>query len=140
MVGVAEKAAALLEQEGVFASVVNMRWVKPIDMQAIASAAAEHRLIVTIEESTGVGGFGAAVCETLADLDTQVSVLRLAVPDCFVTHGAMSRLLAEIGLTPEGVRSAVLGRLIGVPPRTDGRTQRNESRADDTASDRRTAR
>ena len=115
MVDTAEKAAVLLSAEGVSASVVNARWVKPLDFETVSWAAGAHRLVVTIEENTGIGGFGAAVCEALADMDLQVPTLRLAVPDCFVTHGAMSKLLSDVGLTPEGVSAAVLGRLEGVP-------------------------
>lgn len=111
MVSVAEHAADLLTEDGVSATVVNMRWVKPIDME-IVSDAVRHRLIVVVEESSTVGGMGAAVLEALSDLGTEAPVLRIAVPDCFVTHGATPRLLAEIGLTPEAVRGAVLARLL----------------------------
>lgn len=114
MVGVAEKAAELLAEDGVDAGVVNMRWIKPLDLEAVTEAAADYPLLVTVEENTSMGGFGAAVLEALADLGQAVPVLRLNVPDCFVTHGAMGKLLAEVGLTPEGLRSAVLGRLVDV--------------------------
>jgi 1-deoxy-D-xylulose-5-phosphate synthase len=143
MVGVAEKAAELLASDGVSASVINMRWVKPLDMQAVSSAALCHRLVVTIEENTGVGGFGAAVCETLADLGVQAPVLRLSVPDCFVTHGAMPKLLAEVGLTAEGVRGAVLGRIMDLPatdPHPEAIAPTLEAATDDAASHRRPAR
>ncbi len=116
MVGVAEEAAALLADDGVDATVVNARWVKPLDLEAVSEAARRHRLVVTVEESSGCGGFGAAVLEALADLGIDVPVLRLAVPDCFVTHGATDVLLHEIGLDPEGVRGAVLGRLLDLAP------------------------
>ncbi len=126
MVEVAEKAAEALAAEGVEARVVNMRWVKPMDLEAI-SAATETPLIVTIEENTGLGGFGAAVLEVLADLDARTPVLRLAIADCFVTHGSMGRLLADVGLTPESVTAAVLGRLRDIhaseSERSDGRAQ-----------------
>jgi 1-deoxy-D-xylulose-5-phosphate synthase len=88
-----------------------MRWVKPIDMETVAWAAQTHSLVVTIEENTNLGGAGAAVLEALADMDMTTSVMHLGVPDCFVTHGAMDRLLSDVRLTPEGVRDAVLGRL-----------------------------
>jgi 1-deoxy-D-xylulose-5-phosphate synthase len=114
MTGAAERAASLLAQDGVSASVVNMRWVKPLDLETVSWAAAGHRLLVTVEENTGLGGMGAAVLEALADLGSTPPVLRLSVPDCFVTHGAMDKLLAEVGLTPEGIRAAVLGRLAGI--------------------------
>jgi 1-deoxy-D-xylulose-5-phosphate synthase len=121
MVGVAEDAAALLAHDGVEARVVNMRWVKPMDLEAVSAAAAAP-LVVTVEENTGVGGFGAGVVEALADLGLSVPVLRLSVPDCFVTHGETERLLAEVGLTPEGVRAAVLGRLKDIRQATGGAT------------------
>ncbi|MBA4370796.1 MAG: 1-deoxy-D-xylulose-5-phosphate synthase [Coriobacteriaceae bacterium] len=113
MVQVAEGAADLMALDGVRASVVNARWVKPLDLETV-SWAAGHPLVVTIEENTGLGGFGAAVLESLSDLGAEVPTLRLSIPDCFVTHGAMPRLLEEVGLTPEAVRGAVLGRLMDV--------------------------
>ncbi len=114
MVGVAEGAADLLADEDVAASVVNMRWVKPIDLETVSWAASNHRLLVTIEENTGLGGMGSGVLEGLADLDATIPVLRLAVPDCFVTHGAMSRLLSDVGLDAATAKGAVLGRLLGL--------------------------
>jgi 1-deoxy-D-xylulose-5-phosphate synthase len=110
MVAVAEKAAELLAADGVEARVVNMRWVKPIDAEAV-NVAAQCPLVVTVEENTREGGFGAAVLESLADMGAVVPVLNLAVPDCFVTHGAMKLLLSDVGLTPEGVYESVLERL-----------------------------
>jgi 1-deoxy-D-xylulose-5-phosphate synthase len=121
MVPVAEKAAATLMEAGVSASVVNMRWVKPLDLETVAWAAAKHALVVTIEENTIMGGAGSAVLEALADMDMTVPVMHLGVPDCFVTHGAMDRLLSDIGLTPEAVRDAVLGRLDRVQGSEDAR-------------------
>ncbi len=112
MVGAAEAAADLLGNEGVSASVVNLRWIKPLDLEMVSWAASAHRLIVTVEENTGVGGVGGAVLEALSDLGMEVPTLKLSVPDCFVTHGAMDKLLAEVGLTAEGIRGAVLGRLV----------------------------
>ena len=92
-----------------------------------SSAAASTSLIVTVEENTGLGGFGAGVLEVLADLDAATPVLRLSISDCFVTHGSMDRLLADVGLTPESVSAAVLGRLrdirVSESERSDGREQ-----------------
>jgi 1-deoxy-D-xylulose-5-phosphate synthase len=120
MVGVARKAAALLAQDGISATVVDMRWVKPLDSDAVQTAARGHRLLVTVEESTGAGGFGAAVMEALSDAGIEAPILRVAVPDCFVTHGSVGRLLEEIGLTPEGLRGAVRGRLLALPDAASG--------------------
>jgi 1-deoxy-D-xylulose-5-phosphate synthase len=125
MVGIAEKAADELAAGGVSASVVNMRWVKPIDLETVSLAAQHHRLIVTLEENSAVGGFGAAVMESLSDLALQPPVLHLAVPDCFVTFGATDKLMEEVGLTPGAIRAAVLGRLADLDGkgRSDGATQ-----------------
>ena len=114
MVIAAQKAADLLAAAGISASVVNARWVKPLDSEMVSAAASNHRLLVTIEENTAMGGFGSAVCETLADRGLYSPVLRLAIPDCFVAHGAMNRLLADVGLTPEGIFAAVQARLAGI--------------------------
>jgi len=126
MVEVAEQAAESLAAEGVQARVVNMRWVKPMDLEAVSEASAAS-LVVTIEENTGLGGFGAGVLEALADLDADVPILRLSIPDCFVAHGDMSRLLADVGLTPESVTAAILGRMRDIRAlggeRGDGRAQ-----------------
>ena len=132
MVGVAEGAADLMAEDGLSPSVVNMRWLKPLDLETVAWAAS-HRLVVTIEENTGIGGLGGAVLEALSDLGSTTPVLRLAVPDCFVTHGAMNKLLAEVGLTPEAVRGAILGRLMDD-------SCRDEERADGQTPGRRRAR
>jgi len=110
MVETAERAAESLAAHGVEAEVVDMRWVKPLDRDAVRSASSKP-LIVTLEENTGEGGFGGAVMEALADESITVPVMRIAIPDCFVTHGKTSILLEEVGLTPEPVTDAILRRL-----------------------------
>ena len=110
MVGTAEDAAELLRARGVSAAVINMRWLKPIDRAAILDAATRP-LVVTLEENTGEGGFGAAVLEVMADAGETVPVLRIAVPDCFVTHGKTEMLLEEIGLTAAQVADSISERL-----------------------------
>ena len=137
MVGAAEAAADLLVADGVDATVVNLRWIKPLDLETVGEVAESHPLVVTVEENTGVGGVGSAVLEALSDLGRDVPVMRLSVPDCFVTHGAMSTLLAEVGLTAEGIRGAVLARSLGQVLLGEAR---DEGVADGTASRRRTSR
>ncbi len=119
MVPVALAAADLLADEGVEATVVDLRWVKPIDGETIAAAARDHRLVVTVEESTIEGGAGSAVLEALAAQGMATPVLRLAVPDRFITHGSVPQLLEEIGLTPQGVADNVLARLKEMPGADD---------------------
>jgi 1-deoxy-D-xylulose-5-phosphate synthase len=133
-------AAEQLEAQGVSASVVDARWIKPLDLEMVSWAANSHRLVVTVEENTGLGGFGGGVCEALADLRLETSVLRLAVPDCFITHGATSTLLADVGLTPAGVAAAVLGRFSDLEPPAGERAQTREAGAHGATPHRRRAR
>jgi len=116
MVAVALEAARRLEAEGVSATVVDARFVKPIDSR-LAQIAARHRAVVTVEDGTRVGGFGSAVAELLAEAGTSVPLRRLGTPDRFVEHGAQALLLAELGLDAEGVvRSACQALGAGHPP------------------------
>lgn len=133
MTAVALSAVEILAEQGVSASVINARWVKPLDREMVAWAARTHRLVVTIEENTEMGGFGSAVCEALADQQLLVPVLRLAIADCFVTYGAMSRLLSDVGLTPEGVSTAVLGRLKDIAAPDSGHDDPHAEARDDGA-------
>ncbi|MDZ4169121.1 MAG: 1-deoxy-D-xylulose-5-phosphate synthase [Coriobacteriia bacterium] len=139
MVGAAEAAAELLAEEGITASVYDMRWVKPLDSDAAKEAALGHRLVVTAEENTACGGFGAAVAEVYADMGLAVPLLRIAVPDCFVTHGAMGLLLEEVGLTPQGIRDGVLRRL-NERPGTQPGTNESTVGSDGAPAHRRAAR
>jgi 1-deoxy-D-xylulose-5-phosphate synthase len=106
MVRVALEAATQLEAEGISATVVDARFVKPIDPH-LADVAAAHRAVLTVEDGTRVGAFGSAVAELLGDTGVAVPVHRLGIPDRFVEHGAQALLLSELGLDAEGVaRSA----------------------------------
>jgi 1-deoxy-D-xylulose-5-phosphate synthase len=105
-----------------------MRWIKPLDLETLSWAAAKHSLVVTIEENSNLGGFGAAVLEALSDMALTTAAMHLGVPDCFVTHGAMDRLLADAGLTPTAVRDAIVGRVEGVRAGEGGRHGSAQSR------------
>ncbi len=128
MVPVALAAADLLAAQDIETGVVDLRWVKPLDETAVLAAARDHRLVVTIEESTTEGGAGSAVLETLAARGATTPVLRLAVPDRFITHGSVPELLEQIGLTPEGVSAAVAARLMDIPA-VDDRPGADDPRA-----------
>ena len=110
MVGQARGAADLLAAEGIQARVVDMRWVKPLDEEAIARAA-ETRLIVTIEEGVIAGGAGQGVLDVLARLGATVPAVTLGIPDHFVGQGPVPRLFADLGLDAEGIANAVRERL-----------------------------
>jgi 1-deoxy-D-xylulose-5-phosphate synthase len=108
-VSVALGAANRLEEHGVEATVADARFAKPLDVDLVASLAAEHELLVTVEENVLSGGFGSAVVEALADRDLigDVRVLRFGLPDRYVTHGKPALLREEVGLTPEAVGERV---------------------------------
>jgi 1-deoxy-D-xylulose-5-phosphate synthase len=107
---VASGAAELLaEEHGVEATVADARFAKPLDAELIEELAAEHELLVTVEENVLMGGFGSAVLEHLADQDLlgRTRVLRVGLPDRYVTHGKPALLREEVGLTPEAVSARV---------------------------------
>ena len=103
-------AAELLAGEhGVESTVADARFAKPLDGDLVEALAAEHEVLVTVEENVLAGGFGSAVLEHLADRDLmgEVRVLRLGLPDRYVTHGKPALLRDEVGLTPEAVAERV---------------------------------
>ncbi|MDQ5849679.1 MAG: 1-deoxy-D-xylulose-5-phosphate synthase [Pseudomonadota bacterium] len=99
---------ALEAAEALDATVVNMRFVKPLDMDLLQEMSKSHDLIVTIEEHQVMGGAGAAVCEALALLGAKNRILVLGLPDRFIDHGDPGKLLASVGLDAEGIRSSIL--------------------------------
>jgi 1-deoxy-D-xylulose-5-phosphate synthase len=119
LVGVALEAAALLAADGLSSSVYDMLWVKPLDEDAVRQASGS-RLVVTLEEGTVKGGFGAAVLEAMAaqrledaQAPDQACVLTLGLPDDFVCHGGKEQLFSMLGLTAKDIAMKVTGILGG---------------------------
>jgi 1-deoxy-D-xylulose-5-phosphate synthase len=107
-VGKALGAAALLEVDGIAVTVADARFAKPVDSGLIAQLAAEHELLVTVEEGVLGGGFGSAVWETLNEAGgAPTRILRVGVPDRYVTHGAPALLHEEIGYTAERIAERI---------------------------------
>jgi 1-deoxy-D-xylulose-5-phosphate synthase len=102
MVGAVAPVAEALD-----ATLVNMRFVKPLDEALVAEIAARHRAIVTLEENAVSGGAGSAVLEQLQRIGTAVPVLQLGVPDGFIEHGTREDNLAGAGLDLAGLRAAI---------------------------------
>ncbi len=103
------QAAEDLAKIGIETTVINARWVKPLDTELIMALAQSKRLIVTVEEAYLAGGFGSAVMECLEEnemLDS-VKVVRMGVPDRIVTHGDPKLLLAKYGLDSDGIYNKV---------------------------------
>ena len=93
------------------ATVVNMRYVKPLDDDLVATLAAAHELLVTVEENTIMGGAGSAVLESLAIHGLPISLLQLGLPDSFIDQGDSSQMLADCGLDKTGIVRSVRSRL-----------------------------
>ncbi|MCM8613099.1 1-deoxy-D-xylulose-5-phosphate synthase [Accumulibacter sp.] len=98
---------ALAAAAEIDATVANMRFVKPIDRELIVSLAAEHSLLVSVEENAVIGGAGAEVARVLDEAGSAVRLLRLGIPDRFIEHGDQAMLLADIGLDSAGIVRAV---------------------------------
>ena len=109
MVHPALTAAEQLARDRIEATVVNARFVKPLDAQLLLALARTKRLIVTVEEAYLAGGFGSAVLELLEEngLQDKVRVVRMGIPDRLVTHGDPKLLLAKYGLDADGIYTRV---------------------------------
>jgi 1-deoxy-D-xylulose-5-phosphate synthase len=94
------------------ATVVNMRFVKPLDNDLVASLALRHEVLVTVEENTIMGGAGSAVMESLASAGVKIPVLQLGLPDTFIDQGDPSQMLTDCGLDKTSIVSAVKARFI----------------------------
>jgi 1-deoxy-D-xylulose-5-phosphate synthase len=105
MVNPAAEAAENLAKAGIEATVVNARFVKPLDAGLLLALARTRRLIVTVEEAYLAGGFGSAVAELLEEngLLDAVRLVRMGVPDRIITHGDPKLLLAKYGLDADGI-------------------------------------
>jgi len=105
--------AALEAANEINATVANMRFVKPLDVELVFRLATTHDLLVTIEENVTRGGAGSAVLEALAGDGLAMPVLQLGLPDAFVEHGDPQQLLAECGLDRDGIVRSIQERLAG---------------------------
>ncbi|HBN8229635.1 TPA: 1-deoxy-D-xylulose-5-phosphate synthase [Pseudomonas aeruginosa] len=104
-------AEAIKVAESLDATVVDMRFVKPLDEALVRELAGSHELLVTIEENAVMGGAGSAVGEFLASEGLEVPLLQLGLPDYYVEHAKPSEMLAECGLDAAGIEKAVRQRL-----------------------------
>ena len=116
-------AAALLTADGLTATVVDPRWVKPVD-PALTELAARHRLVVTVEDNGRVGGVGSAVAMALRDAEIDIPTRELGITQEFLAHASRSEILDQLGLTGPGVAAQTAGfaKAIGL-----GRRQQQEA-------------
>jgi 1-deoxy-D-xylulose-5-phosphate synthase len=102
------EAAALLDAQGITSTVVDPRWVKPVDPE-LPALAARHRLVVTVEDNGRVGGVGAAVAQALRDAEVDVPLRDFGIPPRFLEHGSRGDVLAAVGLTAPDIARQVTG-------------------------------
>ncbi len=100
------EVADLLAAQGISSTVVDPRWVKPVD-PALPGLAAEHRVVVTVEDNGRVGGVGAAIAQALRDADVDLPLRDFGIPQEFLDHASRPEILAEIGLTAPDIARQV---------------------------------
>ena len=111
MVKIAEKTREILKDSGINCSLVNARFVKPIDTDYLKIASKSHKLFVTMEENVASGGYGEKVKDYVMDNRLDVNVLSIAIPDQFVTHGSVDKLLKELSMDAESVAKRVINEI-----------------------------
>lgn len=111
MVKTAMETAELLRKQGIRPAVVNARFVKPFDRDAVRRLAGEYRLVVTMEENVCTGGFGEQVQSYLASEGIHTPVLRAAIPDMFVGQGGVGELYRMLGIDAAGIAEKIIHAL-----------------------------
>ncbi len=111
MMATAEKVREMLHEKDYECSLINARFVKPLDEELVKEMAEEHVLIVTLEENVLAGGFGEHVTEFAAVNDLKAEIMNVAIPDKFVSHGAPDVLRKKLGLDPETIVKRILKKL-----------------------------
>jgi 1-deoxy-D-xylulose-5-phosphate synthase len=106
MAVVCTQVAERLADQGIGVTVVDPRWLKPLD-EALAEAARAHRLVAVVEDNGRAGGFGDAVCRLLRDHDVDTPAKTFGLPQEFLAHGSRNQILADLGLTPQHLARAL---------------------------------
>ncbi|MDK8173695.1 1-deoxy-D-xylulose-5-phosphate synthase [Curtobacterium citreum] len=129
MVPVALDAAALLEAQGIGATVVDPRWVVPIPA-SLVDLSREHRLVITIEDGVRVGGVGTRLRQDLRAAGVDTGVNELGLPDAFIDHASRSQILADVGLTAQAIARDVIDQVVGtkLPQAKPARTRESAER------------
>ncbi|MGW0561750.1 1-deoxy-D-xylulose-5-phosphate synthase [Streptomyces sp. NPDC003016] len=110
--------ADLLDRQGITTTVVDPRWVKPVD-EALAPLAEQHRVVVTVEDNSRAGGVGSAIAQALRDAGVDVPLRDFGIPPRFLDHASRKEVMAEIGLTAPDIARQVTGLVA----RLDGRLE-----------------
>jgi 1-deoxy-D-xylulose-5-phosphate synthase len=119
--------AARLDAQGIGVTVVDPRWVKPVNERLVAMAA-EHRLVVTVEDNGRVGGCGAALAQAVRDAGIDVPVETFGLPQRFLEHGRRDDILDAAGLSAQAIAREITAKVVAAIPADDPAPQPNESR------------
>ncbi len=114
MVKTAEKVRRNLKEMGYSCSLLNARFVKPIDAQAVWDLAGEHKLLVTMEENVRSGGYGEKVLDYVTERGLPVHILNISIPDEYVEHGSVDTLYEEVGIDTESVTKRIIEKYITI--------------------------
>ncbi|WP_030177846.1 1-deoxy-D-xylulose-5-phosphate synthase [Streptomyces sp. NRRL S-813] len=117
--------AVLLDKQGISTTVVDPRWVKPVD-EAMAPLAERHRVVVTVEDNSRVGGVGSTIAQALRDAGVDVPLRDFGIPPRFLDHASRAEVMAEVGLTAPDIARQVTGLV----SRLDGRFERTAAEVD----------
>ncbi|MET9987975.1 1-deoxy-D-xylulose-5-phosphate synthase [Streptomyces mutabilis] len=120
MAPVCLRTAELLEARGIGCTVVDPRWVKPVD-PVLPPLAARHRLVAVVEDNSRAAGVGSAVALALGDAEVDVPVRRFGIPEQFLAHAKRAEVLADIGLTPVEIAGRISASLTVAEQTGDGR-------------------
>lgn len=112
MVEIAVEVRTLLLQQGVSVTVVNGRFIKPIDEEAVRKACATHRLIVTLEDNAAIGGYGQRVAAFMEAAKLHNELYAVAVPDRFIEHGSVELLRQELHIDAPAIAKGILERIV----------------------------
>jgi 1-deoxy-D-xylulose-5-phosphate synthase len=116
MVNTAMQTAEILSEHGIEATVINARFVKPLDTELILPLAEKIGKVVTLEEGCLIGGFGSAVAEALLDNDVMAKLKRFGVPDILVDHAEPNESIADLGLTSRQISDQILDSFFAEKP------------------------
>ena len=108
MVKIAEKVRIQLLDKGIECSLINARFVKPIDRRAVEWACENHKLVVSLEENVASGGYGEKVRECMDELHTEAGLLQIAIPDEYVEHGNVDLLMKELQMDADSIADRIM--------------------------------
>lgn len=103
MVKTAEQVKAQLNRDGYKCSIINARFVKPVDAESVKWAASNHKLVVSMEENVASGGYGEKVRDVMGNLKASAGFIQIAIPDEYVEHGNVDQLKKETGIDADSI-------------------------------------